>query len=208
MLGVLDLNISNIGSVVQAFQRVGETPVVINDALGIDRAHALVLPGVGAFKHGIESMRERGLVAKIRDFALIQKKPLIGVCLGMQLLADKSEEDGVHEGLGIVPGDVVRLRPGSAEFRVPNIGWSTAVPKRLGVMFHDLDAQPAFYFVHSYHVRCSAPSAVAAEIDYGSQQVAAAIEVGNVFGVQFHPEKSQDSGLDLLKRLMVHIQSV
>ena len=121
MIGVIDLGISNIGSVLRAFQRLGSSPVVVNNARALTAARAIVLPGVGAFGDGMAALRAQGLVDPLQEAAR-SGRPILGFCLGMQLLADGSEEFGRHEGLGLIPGRVVRLKPGPAD-RVPNIGW-------------------------------------------------------------------------------------
>jgi glutamine amidotransferase len=140
------------------------------------------------------SLREQGLVEPIRRAARAGV-PVFGICLGMQLLADESEEFGQHEGLGVLPGRVRKL-PGAPGFRVPNIGWCDVTPKRAGRLF------PAgggtFYHVHSFYLEPKDPSVVAATIDFGGRDVAVAVETGNLFGAQFHPEKSQDDGLGVL----------
>lgn len=208
MLAVLDVGISNIGSVLQALRRVGAEPKVINTPKEIGQADTLILPGVGAFEQGMANLRQRGLITAIRELAFDAKRPIVGVCLGMQLLADRSQEGGAHEGLGFVEGEVVRLRPSTPKLRVPNIGWSNTIPVRPGVMFPEGVGTQAFYYVHSYHFICRHADAVAAKFVYGTETVTAAVERENVFGVQFHPEKSQDSGFDLLERLMVHVGQV
>ena len=205
MIAVLDLNISNIGSVVQALSRVGLDPRVERTLEGIAGASIIVLPGVGAFRHGMDSLREKGLVEPLRRHALNEGKPLLGFCLGMQLLANCSEEGGDVPGLGIVDAEVVRLRPNDPDIRVPNIGWCDAEAAKTCKMYPEGSPAGSYYFVHSYHMNCRQPSDIAATITYGGQRIAASIERGNVFGTQFHPEKSQDDGLDLLARVFRHL---
>lgn len=196
MLGIVDLGISNIGSVLRAFQRLGSSPALVNNARAIAEVQSIVLPGVGAFGDGMAALRARGLVEPLREAARAGK-PILGFCLGMQLLADGSEEYGDHEGLGLIPGRVIRLKPGPAE-RVPNIGWCDVSPHDGSRLFRDTPAGTPFYFVHSYHLDCTEPGHVAATIAFGSQPVTVAVEHGNIFGLQCHPEKSQDAGLLVL----------
>lgn len=197
MIAVVNSGIANIGSVLNAFRRIGAPVSVTTDAAGVHAASALVLPGVGAFADGMDSLRRHGLVQPIRD-AAARGTPILGICLGMQLLADQSEEFGRHEGLGLIHGRVVRLEPNGPGQRVPNIGWCdmTIAPKAR--LFQQLGASSSFYFVHSYHLVCADPADVVATLAFGSATLTAAVERGNVFGAQFHPEKSQDAGLSLL----------
>ncbi|WP_310449000.1 imidazole glycerol phosphate synthase subunit HisH [Sulfuritalea sp.] len=196
VLSIIDIGISNIGSVVRAFQRLGIQPELVADATAVESAHAIVLPGVGAFGDGMAALREKGLVEPLREAARAGK-PILGLCLGMQLLADSSEEYGSHTGLGIIPGAVVKLKPGVGE-RVPNIGWCDVLPHDGTRLFHDFAAGTPLYFVHGYHMICANPGHVAATMSFGGGQATVAVEHGNVFGIQCHPEKSQDAGLGIL----------
>ncbi|HEY0833522.1 MAG TPA: imidazole glycerol phosphate synthase subunit HisH, partial [Azospirillum sp.] len=154
-------------------------------------------PGVGAFGDGMAALREKGLAEPLRR-AAAAGTPLLGICLGMQLLAEESEEHGRHQGLGLIAGRAVRLTADQPGFRVPNMGWCDVAATRPGVLFPDGYHPTSFYFVHSFHVECRDPADVAATIDFSGRPVAAALEAGNVYGAQFHPEKSQDAGLGLL----------
>lgn len=196
MIGVIDLGISNIGSVIRAFQRIGSSPTLLNDARSVAAAQAIVLPGVGAFGDGMAALQTRKLVEPLREAAR-SGKPILGFCLGMQLLADSSEEFGSHRGLGLVPGSVVRLSQCAGE-RVPNIGWCDVTAQAGARLFHHTPPDTPFYFVHSYHLRCADPRDVAATISFGDTPITVAVERGNIFGLQCHPEKSQDAGLTVL----------
>ena len=188
---VVDVGLGNVGSVVAALRRVGAEPIPSRLPDDVEAAGALVLPGVGAFGQGMARLHEAGLVEPIRRHVLERGRPLLGICLGMQLLAGRGEEHGHHEGLGIVPGAVVRLpeRPG---LRVPSIGWCDADSRAPALV----PARP-FYFVHSFHMVADDPADVVATFDHGGP-VTAAVARGSALGVQFHPEKSHDAGLDLL----------
>lgn len=206
MLAVIDMDMGNLQSVLEGFRRVGGQPQVTTRAEEIERATAVILPGVGAFGDGMASLRQKGLVGPLRRHAVELKKPLFGICLGMQLLADEGEEHGRHRGLGLISGRTVRLRPTEPGCRVPNMGWcDVAVPKRQSALFAAIPQGEPFYFAHSYHVVCADPADVAATIDYGGP-VTAGIERDNLFGVQFHPEKSQDAGLDVLASFVEHVR--
>jgi glutamine amidotransferase len=198
MIALVDSGVSNLASVIGALARVHAPVEVVRDAGTLARASAIILPGVGAFGDGMAGLRERGLVEPLRTAARAGK-PILGICLGMQLLVDESEEHGRHEGLGLLPGRVRRLVADQAGFRVPNMGWCDVAVPRPGALFPDGSRREAFYFVHSYHVD-TAPQNVAATIEFSGRSVPAALESRNICGVQFHPEKSQDAGLDLLAR--------
>lgn len=198
MIGLIDSGICNLTSVVRAFETVGAPVSIFTQPQQLEAASAIVLPGVGAFGDGINGLAERGFVEPLRQ-AAARGTPLLGICLGMQLLLEESEEHGRHTGLGLLPGRVVRLTADQPGFRVPNIGWCDVTPMRSGTLFKDAAAVHAYYFVHSYHAQ-TLPEYVAAEIEFSGRKVAVAIEKDNVCGVQFHPEKSQDVGIDLLAR--------
>jgi imidazole glycerol-phosphate synthase subunit HisH len=196
MITVIASAIANLGSVQSALRRVGVAAAVTSDAAAIRNARALILPGVGAYGEGMASLRRHGLIEPIRE-AAAAGTPILGVCLGMQLLADTSEEFGRHDGLGLICGRVVRLQPRPGE-RVPNIGWCDLTPTRPSTLYAEVQPRTPFYFVHSYQLRCSEPADITATIMFGGAPVTVGIERGNIFGAQFHPEKSQDAGLAVL----------
>jgi glutamine amidotransferase len=204
VLGVVDLGISNIRSVMCAFERLRVTPSIAQSPDDLARARAVVLPGVGAFRDGMKALKERGLVEPLRAAARAGK-PMLGFCLGMQLLADNSDEYGLHEGLGLIPGRVVRLAPGPGD-RVPNIGWCDVEARPGARLFRNLPPLSAFYFVHSFHLCCEDASHSAASIRFGGADVTVAVEHGNIFGLQCHPEKSQDNGLAVLEAFLALVE--
>lgn len=194
MVTVIDMGLSNLGSVLHALARI-DVPARTSRAPGeVAESAALILPGVGAFGDGMASLRSAGLVEPLRRHVQAGR-PLLGICLGMQLLADEGTEHGVHAGLGLVPGRVVRLSPRDPSQRVPNIGWCDVTPT---VADGPLPREDCMYFVHSYHLVPRDPADIAATVDL-SPPVAAAVARGSVWGVQFHPEKSQDAGLAVLE---------
>jgi imidazole glycerol-phosphate synthase subunit HisH len=197
VITVVDSGIANIGSVLAACERIGAATHVTSDPAKVRSATALILPGVGAFADGMANLRRHGLVEPIRE-ASARGIPILGICLGMQLLAEVGEEFGEHEGLGLIAGRVVKLQPGETDARVPNIGWCDVTIEKQSRLFAGVADRSAFYFVHSYYLSCTDPVDCVASIAFGAGPVAIAVERGNVQGVQFHPEKSQDGGLQLL----------
>lgn len=194
MIVVVDTGLGNRGSIVNMVRRTGAEVVLGAEAEVLLHASGLILPGVGAFDRGVRALRDRGLVPVLEE-ARARGVPILGICLGMQLLARRSEE-GVEPGLGWIDADVVRFRREDLDgLPVPHMGWSD-------VRFCDIDPlagvpNPRFYFVHSYHVICDDPGLRWCEADYGGS-FAAGVRSGNVFGVQFHPEKSHRFGLAFL----------
>jgi glutamine amidotransferase len=198
---MIDMGIGNLQSVAEAFRRIGVPVQLTTRVEDFERATAVILPGVGAFGDGMARLREKRLVDPIRRHVLDKNLPLLGICLGMQLLADEGEEYGHYKGLGLIRGRVVRLRPTQPECRVPNMGWCDVIPTRPDTrLFAENRAAEPFYFAHSYHVECEEPSDVAATLCFGGRVLTGAVERDNLFGVQFHPEKSQDAGLNVLAR--------
>lgn len=202
---VIDYGIGNLFSVSRALEHCGAQVRLSGDVSDIVAATHLVLPGVGAFADGMQGLRERGLVEPLRRYAA-SGRPLLGICLGMQMLASVSEEFGQHEGLGLVPGRVVPVRSTDVEGRalkIPHIGWSGLDPARDGAWegtpLAGTPAGSAVYLVHSFHMVPDDPADLLAECRYGGRGVTAAIRRGAVFGCQFHPEKSGPVGLDILK---------
>lgn len=196
MIAIIDYEMGNLRSVQKAIERVGHEAVITSDPDVLADAEKVVLPGVGAFRDAISALRERKLVEPIRA-AIEAGKPFLGICLGLQLLFDKSYEDGEYEGMGIVPGEVVRFKV-PAEFKVPHMGWNQVQFCKRPPVMNGIEEGAHFYFVHSYYVAPRDRSVVATETDYSSA-FCSSIWRDNLFAVQFHPEKSQASGLRLLK---------
>lgn len=193
MIGVVDFGMGNLLSVQKALQQVGCAPRVVRTPEELAESDRLVLPGVGAFGRAMENLKRRGLLAPLRT-ACKEGKPLLGICLGLQLLFESSEEHGHHSGLGLFRGDVRRF---PTDLRVPHIGWNQVRITRENPLFDGVPDNAFFYFVQSYYVRPEDPTLVSGTTDYGITFAAAAGKE-NVFGVQFHPEKSQQAGLRIL----------
>jgi glutamine amidotransferase len=194
MIAIVDYGIGNLRSVQKALEQVGATAVVSSDPAVLDAAQGVVLPGVGAFGDGMANLQARRLIEPVVR-QVEQGKPLLGICLGMQLLFDESEEMGRHEGLGLLPGRVVRFREG--DLKVPHIGWNRLQIHADRLLEGIADGAYA-YFVHSYYAAPEQAGDVLATTEYGVE-VASVVGRGSVFGAQFHPEKSQEVGLRLLR---------
>lgn len=190
MIAIIDYGVGNLRSVLNALRRVGGNAKVTSDYKEISEASALILPGVGAFKTAMEKIRGLNL-----EFPSV---PKLGICLGMQLFAVKSYEDGIHEGLGFIPGEVVRFP--SAVGKIPHMGWNEVRIRRDSELLYGIENGSMFYFVHSYYVKTE-DRFVVAETEYGIT-FASVIEFNESFGVQFHPEKSGEIGLEILRNFV------
>lgn len=207
-VSIVDYGSGNLFSVVRAFEHVGATARLAQDADAIEHAERLVLPGVGAFADGMAGLRERGLIEPIRRFAA-SGRPLLGICLGMQMLATSSEEFGEHAGLGIVPGRVVpvpaRDVDGSPQ-KIPHIGWADLQPWHADgwdrSVLADLRPGDAVYLVHSFHFVPDDDRHGLATCAYGGHRITASVRAGHTVGCQFHPEKSGEVGLQILRRFL------
>lgn len=196
MLAIIDYQMGNLRSVQKAFEKVGHQATITSDPEVVRRADKVVLPGVGAFEDCVAELRKRNLVEPIRE-TIERGKPFLGICLGLQILFDVGYEGGRHEGLGVLPGEVVRFDvPG--EYKVPHMGWNAAQVRRRPPILKGLSQEPNFYFVHSYYVVPKDANVVATETDYAGPFCSMAWR-DNLFATQFHPEKSQAEGLQLLK---------
>ncbi len=193
-IAIIDYGVGNLRSVEKAFTSQGIEAVVTSDEKVLRAADKLVLPGVGAFKACMDGLKARGFDELVLDAAKTGK-PIIGLCVGLQMMFDEGHEFGIHKGLGLMPGRVVKFPD---KLRVPHIGWNQVEFKRDHKVFTDLPSQTFFYFVHSFYVESADSSCVLGETDYG-MRYASICGRDNIVGVQFHPEKSQTAGLRLLK---------
>ena len=196
MIAIVDYQMGNLRSVQKALEKVGHAAEITSDPQVLGRADKIILPGVGAFRDAIAELRNRDLVGPIKD-AVDSGKPFLGICLGLQLLFDVSYEDGEYEGLGILSGEVVRFKV-PPEYKVPHMGWNQAKIVRRAPILAGIEEGSHFYFVHSYYVVPKDQDLVAIESDY-PDPFCAMVWRDNLFATQFHPEKSQANGLQLLK---------
>lgn len=200
MIGIIDYGLGNLRSVAGAVAKVGYEPQITSDIGELRAADKLILPGVGAFGDGMKNLRDRGLVESLTRLVLEEKKPILGICLGAQLLARDSSEFGHHSGLGWIDAHVVKLAPAGG-LRVPHVGWNDCAQVRPSPLFAGIPPDALFYYVHSFHIVCADPSLVIGTADYG-MTITGAVQSGNIFATQFHPEKSQQHGLQLLKNFL------
>ena len=198
MIGIIDYGVGNLFSLQSSFRAIGREAVVSGSAEVLSRTDRLVLPGVGAFEDAARKLRETGLDQFVRSQAA-SGKPLLGICLGMQLLFDRSFEYGEHPGLGLVPGQVYPLAPDLTDpsLKVPQIGWNALHILRDDPLFRYIREGEHVYYVHSYYAKDCAPSTLA--VSEYSIPVTGVVRAGRVYGTQFHPEKSGDAGLRILR---------
>lgn len=193
MIAIIDYGMGNLRSVQKAFEYLGYNAVITDDIAEMERADKLVLPGVGAFGDAIQTIRDKG-IDKVIYKAAEDKKPFLGICLGMQMIFDKSYEYGEFEGLGLIKGEI-KLLPDNV--KKPHIGWNDLDIKMRSPLFEGLPEKPYVYFVHSYYLETDA-TVVSATTYYG-KDIQVAVQKDNIFALQFHPEKSGDVGLQILK---------
>jgi glutamine amidotransferase len=197
MIGVIDLDMGNLRSVMNAIQHCGFDATVVRSGADMADVTHLVLPGVGSYATAMSHVAERHLAEPIRAFSG-KGKPVLGICLGMQLLSTSGEEGGGADGLGLVPGRVIRFEERAVP-AVPHIGWNEARPCRSHPLFRQVKANADFYYVHSYRFVCDEDTDRLATVEYGGQDYASMVGRGSVVGTQFHPEKSQANGLRILE---------
>ena len=199
MIAIVDYGMGNLGSIANMFKKVGAQSTISSDPQIIEAAEKLILPGVGAFDNGMKNLAQRGLADLLNVQVLQHKKPILGLCLGMQLFTRTSEE-GQLQGLGWLNAKTVRFKfdEASARLKIPHMGWNTLRIQKPHHLLADLGTDVRFYFVHSYHLLCNDPESVLATTTYG-YDFASVVVQENILGAQFHPEKSHKFGMKLLK---------
>jgi len=201
MIAIVDYNMGNLASVKNAFAKLGKETVVESNPENFKKYEKLILPGVGAFGDAMEHLRERNMIDAIQEYAA-SGKPMLGICLGMQLLFDSSEEFGATQGLGLIKGKVVAFDTTkfSEPLKVPHMGWNKMFTKSHH-LFKGLDEEHYLYFVHSFHAVCDNEEDVIGTTEYG-YKFASAVACGNIYGIQPHPEKSHKNGLAILENFI------
>lgn len=200
MVGIIDYGLGNLGSIQNMIKAIGEKSVISSKPEELDKCDRYILPGVGAFDAGMSKLNESGLVDYIKSKATNEKRPILGICLGMQLLGRRSEE-GNLPGLGLIPFDNIRFRLDDSDLKIPHMGWDIVDIKQDNPLITGLTGTQRYYFVHSYHAKCDSEENVLMTCDYG-YEFAASVVKGNIMGVQFHPEKSHDFGMALLRNFV------
>lgn len=197
MIVIVDYGIGNIGSVLNMFKKIGVKEVVLSRREeDIENAHKLLLPGVGAFDIGMKTLESTGLIPVLQKKVIRDKIPIIGICLGMQLLTHRSDE-GQQKGLGWIDAETVKFQPAHPDMKIPHMGWNYVTEAKSNVLLEGSEKK-RFYFVHSYYVKCHREEDVLAWCDYGGN-FACAVQKDNIWGVQFHPEKSHRFGMKLFE---------
>lgn len=194
-VAIINYGMGNLASVQKALQKIGIDSIITSDPSVIINSKYILLPGVGSFERGIHNLKEHNLFNLIRNEVLINQKPFFGICLGMQLIASYGTEPSLTEGLNLIEGEVLKMQ--EEALRIPHLGWNSLISK--GNSFFDEYDEKDFYFIHSYHFSVKDIQKIGAKVSYGSEYVAA-VQFENIYATQFHPEKSQEFGLSLLKK--------
>lgn len=197
MIGIINYGVGNLQSVKNSLDYLNISNKIIDEPQEIDRCSKIILPGVGAFGPAMAKLNKLGFAKKISDFAGAEK-PILGLCLGMQLLFETSLEDGRHKGLSLIKGKVLPFKDKIRNLSVPHVGWNNLRIKSASPLFNNIEDNSCFYFVHSFYCQPDKKTVSIGETDYGIK-FASIVNVGNIFGCQFHPEKSQLAGLKLLE---------
>jgi len=198
---LLDTGIGNIQSVANILEHIGADYFLADEPAALEKADKIIFPGVGTYGNAMENIRLRGLDVALKNELLQKRKPGLGICVGMQVLSTLGKEFGEHEGLGIVPGVVDKIPVAGKGLRLPHVGWNDVAFNKDCPLFFGVPAGASFYFLHSYYLTPDDPAHIVATVDYGEDLVAA-VQRDNIFGVQFHPEKSQEAGILLMKNFL------
>lgn len=197
MITIIDYGAGNVKSVQNMLKKIGIESISTHSIKEIENATKLILPGVGAFDYGMKNLASTGIIETLNKKVIQEKTPILGICLGAQMLGRKSEE-GVEKGLGWIDMDVKIFNLDDSSLKVPHMNWSNTTPHKKSKLFENMFENPRFYFVHSYFMSPNNPEDILCTVDYGGNFVAA-VEKENIFGVQFHPEKSHKFGMKLLE---------
>jgi glutamine amidotransferase len=199
MIAIVDYGMGNPGSIHNMLSKIGADSIITSDSKTIREADKLILPGVGAFDTAMTNLNRMGVISVLNEMVLQKEKPILGICLGMQLMS-KCSEEGTLPGLGWLDAETIlfRFNSNSCPLKIPHMGWNTVNVQQGSALFKDMYEDTRFYFVHSYHVRCGNPANVLATTRYGFEFHSAVLQ-GNIVGTQFHPEKSHKYGMKVLR---------
>lgn len=202
MIVIIDYNMGNLGSIKNMIRKIGSDAIISSNSNDILNADKLILPGVGAFDNGMKNLDDTGLISILTRKVIVDRTPILGICLGMQLFTEKSEE-GALQGLGWINGytkkfDFLEL---NTDYKIPHMGWNDTKTVKESLLFSSMHEDPRFYFVHSYHIVCNESSDILTTTDYG-YEFTSAIEKNNIYGTQFHPEKSHKYGMKIIKNFV------
>ena len=200
-IGIVNYGMGNLASVSRALESLGYAPFVANYPDELRNASRIVLPGVGAFAEGMDRLASGGWTGEIRRLVREERRPLLGICLGMQFLAARGSEGGEREGLGFIDGEIVHLAEQGCNERIPHVGWNEMHIARTDPLFETIPEGTDYYFVHSFGFRVAEPRCLLGTVNYGVE-IAAVVRDDNVWGTQFHPEKSSKAGLQLLRNFV------
>ncbi|MCX8080325.1 MAG: imidazole glycerol phosphate synthase subunit HisH [Bacteroidia bacterium] len=201
MVLIINYNTGNCGSILNMIKKAGGNAEIVSDPMQLKGAEKIILPGVGSFDFGMNELEKGGWIEVLNKKIINEKVPVLGICLGMQLMAKKSEE-GIKSGLGWVDAEVIKFRFEDQKIKIPHMGWNWVSPLKYDTLFKNYTDNPRFYFVHSYYVKCHHEEDIIAKTAYFTQTFVSSFRKDNIFGVQFHPEKSHVYGLHLLKNFI------
>lgn len=203
MFVIIDYGMGNVRSIYNAFTLLGKEVIITDDPKIIAESEAIILPGVGAFSDGMNNLKKKGLIDVLKNEVITKKKPYLGICLGLEFLATQSNEGGIFPGLGWIKGEVVKIQSQELAVKVPHIGWDDTKILKNDKLFNEID-DPSYYYLHSYHLRLhpDEKNIVTSTCNYGGVEIISSIHKENIYATQFHPEKSQETGLKLLKNFI------
>ncbi len=203
MIAIVDYGMGNLKSVLNAFLYCGADAVITNSEKDINQATHIVIPGVGAFEKCIDNLKKLDAFKALENNVILNKKPTLGICVGLQIMATSGYENGVNKGLNWLDSEVIKIDSKTEKLKVPNIGWNeTNIVKNNHPVLNGIKNMQDFYYVHSYHVKCNNETDIAMNYQYGELSITAAVAFKNIFATQFHPEKSQDNGLKLIENFI------